>query len=286
MRPGAGGTGSSARAPCVPRPGPRRGGRRGGVHRGARPGPGRRRRRGRARRAAPARRGHPHRGPTGTRHGLVWLKAFPAVSLGPAWFKAVAGPLPEARFVATGGARRRQRGRFPRSRGTGGGRRVGAVRPHPTGRPSQADPQRPVSSPPRSPTTQPRSCTFCPDEGRESGHIGDRKCKIDAGGERQRGARVAGLRHGVSAPGCGARWGWASASMLWCVPLLDTKRSSWLCLTGRLARSGLIALGAALTLAFAGFTPPGAGAAAAPPNNPDRTAGQPPAAAGRAPPSP
>ncbi|ATO12776.1 2-dehydro-3-deoxyphosphogluconate aldolase [Micromonospora sp. WMMA2032] len=36
-------------------------------------------------------------------HGLVWLKAFPAVSLGPAWFRAVAGPLPEACFVATGG---------------------------------------------------------------------------------------------------------------------------------------------------------------------------------------
>ncbi|MER7459281.1 bifunctional 4-hydroxy-2-oxoglutarate aldolase/2-dehydro-3-deoxy-phosphogluconate aldolase [Micromonospora sp. NPDC126480] len=37
------------------------------------------------------------------RHGLRWLKAFPAVSLGPAWFRAVAGPLPELRFVATGG---------------------------------------------------------------------------------------------------------------------------------------------------------------------------------------
>ncbi|SCL71738.1 2-keto-3-deoxy-phosphogluconate aldolase [Micromonospora citrea] len=36
-------------------------------------------------------------------HGLRWLKAFPAVSLGPAWFRAVAGPLPELRFVATGG---------------------------------------------------------------------------------------------------------------------------------------------------------------------------------------
>jgi Entner-Doudoroff aldolase len=36
-------------------------------------------------------------------HGLVWLKAFPAVSLRPAWFRAVAGPLPELRFVATGG---------------------------------------------------------------------------------------------------------------------------------------------------------------------------------------
>ncbi|BCL18045.1 bifunctional 4-hydroxy-2-oxoglutarate aldolase/2-dehydro-3-deoxy-phosphogluconate aldolase [Micromonospora sagamiensis] len=36
-------------------------------------------------------------------HGLRWLKAFPAVSLGPQWFRAVAGPLPELRFVATGG---------------------------------------------------------------------------------------------------------------------------------------------------------------------------------------
>ncbi|MDG4810433.1 bifunctional 4-hydroxy-2-oxoglutarate aldolase/2-dehydro-3-deoxy-phosphogluconate aldolase [Micromonospora sp. WMMD1120] len=37
------------------------------------------------------------------RHGLTWLKAFPAITLGPAWFKAMAGPLPQARFVATGG---------------------------------------------------------------------------------------------------------------------------------------------------------------------------------------
>ncbi|MCG5455423.1 bifunctional 4-hydroxy-2-oxoglutarate aldolase/2-dehydro-3-deoxy-phosphogluconate aldolase [Micromonospora sp. PSH03] len=37
------------------------------------------------------------------RHGLTWLKAFPAIALGPAWFKAVAGPLPQLRFVATGG---------------------------------------------------------------------------------------------------------------------------------------------------------------------------------------
>ncbi|MEU4567943.1 bifunctional 4-hydroxy-2-oxoglutarate aldolase/2-dehydro-3-deoxy-phosphogluconate aldolase [Micromonospora sp. NPDC023956] len=36
-------------------------------------------------------------------HGLRWLKAFPATSLGPQWFRAVAGPLPELRFVATGG---------------------------------------------------------------------------------------------------------------------------------------------------------------------------------------
>jgi Entner-Doudoroff aldolase len=36
-------------------------------------------------------------------HGLRWLKAFPAVSLGPGWFRAVAGPLPDLNFVATGG---------------------------------------------------------------------------------------------------------------------------------------------------------------------------------------
>ncbi|MFE0588852.1 bifunctional 4-hydroxy-2-oxoglutarate aldolase/2-dehydro-3-deoxy-phosphogluconate aldolase [Micromonospora echinospora] len=36
-------------------------------------------------------------------HGLRWLKAFPAASLGPQWFRAVAGPLPELSFVATGG---------------------------------------------------------------------------------------------------------------------------------------------------------------------------------------
>ena len=35
--------------------------------------------------------------------GLTWLKAFPASLLGPAWFRAMAGPFPGARFVATGG---------------------------------------------------------------------------------------------------------------------------------------------------------------------------------------
>ena len=35
--------------------------------------------------------------------GLTWLKAFPATVLGPAWFKAMAGPFPAVRFVATGG---------------------------------------------------------------------------------------------------------------------------------------------------------------------------------------
>jgi 2-keto-3-deoxy-6-phosphogluconate aldolase len=35
--------------------------------------------------------------------GCSWLKAFPAVSLGPAWFTAIRGPYPGVRFVATGG---------------------------------------------------------------------------------------------------------------------------------------------------------------------------------------
>lgn len=35
--------------------------------------------------------------------GLTWMKAFPSAVLGSAWFKAMAGPFPQARFVATGG---------------------------------------------------------------------------------------------------------------------------------------------------------------------------------------
>ncbi|MDQ0574532.1 bifunctional 4-hydroxy-2-oxoglutarate aldolase/2-dehydro-3-deoxy-phosphogluconate aldolase [Agromyces albus] len=35
--------------------------------------------------------------------GLTWLKAFPASLLGAPWFAAMAGPFPDARFVATGG---------------------------------------------------------------------------------------------------------------------------------------------------------------------------------------
>lgn len=35
--------------------------------------------------------------------GLRWLKAFPAARLTPAWFKDMAGPFPQVRFVATGG---------------------------------------------------------------------------------------------------------------------------------------------------------------------------------------
>jgi 2-dehydro-3-deoxyphosphogluconate aldolase / (4S)-4-hydroxy-2-oxoglutarate aldolase len=37
------------------------------------------------------------------RQGLSWLKVFPAVALGPAWIRAMLGPFPQARFVATGG---------------------------------------------------------------------------------------------------------------------------------------------------------------------------------------
>ncbi|MET9760661.1 bifunctional 4-hydroxy-2-oxoglutarate aldolase/2-dehydro-3-deoxy-phosphogluconate aldolase [Streptomyces sp. NPDC006372] len=35
--------------------------------------------------------------------GLTWLKAFPATDLGSGWITSMAGPFPEARFVATGG---------------------------------------------------------------------------------------------------------------------------------------------------------------------------------------
>jgi 2-dehydro-3-deoxyphosphogluconate aldolase/(4S)-4-hydroxy-2-oxoglutarate aldolase len=35
--------------------------------------------------------------------GFVWLKAFPATALGPAWFRALRGPFPHLHLVATGG---------------------------------------------------------------------------------------------------------------------------------------------------------------------------------------
>lgn len=35
--------------------------------------------------------------------GLTWVKAFPASVLGAAWFRAMRGPFPQVRFVATGG---------------------------------------------------------------------------------------------------------------------------------------------------------------------------------------
>lgn len=37
------------------------------------------------------------------RIGLRWLKVFPASALGPGWIRAMRGPFPAARFVATGG---------------------------------------------------------------------------------------------------------------------------------------------------------------------------------------
>lgn len=37
------------------------------------------------------------------RIGLRWLKVFPASVLGPGWIRAMGGPFPLARFVATGG---------------------------------------------------------------------------------------------------------------------------------------------------------------------------------------
>jgi Entner-Doudoroff aldolase len=61
--------------------------------------------------AASAQRGMPHLPgvctPTDVQRalalGMVWLKAFPASVLTPAWVAAMRGPFPEARFVATGG---------------------------------------------------------------------------------------------------------------------------------------------------------------------------------------
>jgi 2-dehydro-3-deoxyphosphogluconate aldolase / (4S)-4-hydroxy-2-oxoglutarate aldolase len=40
---------------------------------------------------------------TALRLGLTWLKAFPAYELGFGWARAMRGPFPEARFIATGG---------------------------------------------------------------------------------------------------------------------------------------------------------------------------------------
>jgi 2-dehydro-3-deoxyphosphogluconate aldolase / (4S)-4-hydroxy-2-oxoglutarate aldolase len=35
--------------------------------------------------------------------GCDWVKAFPASSLGPSWFRDIRGPFPHVRYVATGG---------------------------------------------------------------------------------------------------------------------------------------------------------------------------------------
>ena len=44
--------------------------------------------------------------------GLTWLKAFPASLLGTSWFGAMAGPFPDAVFVATGGMTAGNAGEF------------------------------------------------------------------------------------------------------------------------------------------------------------------------------
>jgi Entner-Doudoroff aldolase len=35
--------------------------------------------------------------------GCRWVKSFPAIALGPDWFRAIRGPFPDVRYVATGG---------------------------------------------------------------------------------------------------------------------------------------------------------------------------------------
>jgi 2-dehydro-3-deoxyphosphogluconate aldolase/(4S)-4-hydroxy-2-oxoglutarate aldolase len=37
------------------------------------------------------------------RHGVQWLKCFPAIALGTEWFTAMRGPFPQLEMVATGG---------------------------------------------------------------------------------------------------------------------------------------------------------------------------------------
>jgi len=37
------------------------------------------------------------------RLGCRWVKVFPAATLGPSWFRAIRGPFPSMRYVATGG---------------------------------------------------------------------------------------------------------------------------------------------------------------------------------------
>lgn len=44
--------------------------------------------------------------------GCSWVKAFPAISLGPAWFSAMRGPFPDLSYVATGGVSARNAADF------------------------------------------------------------------------------------------------------------------------------------------------------------------------------
>lgn len=68
-----------------------------------------------------------------TDRGHRWLKAFPASALGTAWFSAMSGPFPHARFVAVGGVGPDNAAEFltagARAVGAGGAlRRDGALR--------------------------------------------------------------------------------------------------------------------------------------------------------------
>ncbi|RRO16338.1 bifunctional 4-hydroxy-2-oxoglutarate aldolase/2-dehydro-3-deoxy-phosphogluconate aldolase [Saccharopolyspora rhizosphaerae] len=46
------------------------------------------------------------------RLGLSWVKAFPAAELGSSWFRAIKGPFPALRLVATGGMNARNAPEF------------------------------------------------------------------------------------------------------------------------------------------------------------------------------
>ncbi|QSB04057.1 bifunctional 4-hydroxy-2-oxoglutarate aldolase/2-dehydro-3-deoxy-phosphogluconate aldolase [Natronoglycomyces albus] len=46
------------------------------------------------------------------RYGCQWVKVFPASVLGPDWFRAIAGPFPGVKTVATGGIHASQAGDF------------------------------------------------------------------------------------------------------------------------------------------------------------------------------
>src|SRR5579875_3215634 len=62
--------------------------------------------------------------------GLVWLKAFPAAQLTPAWFKAMLAPFPNVRFVATGGVDAHNAREFLQAGATAVG--VGSALAHPS----------------------------------------------------------------------------------------------------------------------------------------------------------
>lgn len=48
------------------------------------------------------------------RHGMHWVKAFPATGLGTSWFQGMRGPFPEVKIVATGGINARNAAEYLR----------------------------------------------------------------------------------------------------------------------------------------------------------------------------